>query len=396
MQSMRRATLLSSSPTEPQLGDSGPASRTSTGPEIPALGKPAICAHGGRGYRTGLATFELVAEIRGLLATERQAERLVCRYLADLADRIQARQHAELSAYDDELDAARLLFGLGARETRERVRVGRALRNLPEIERAFIGGELSYSRVREVTRVATADTEPNWLELSRQLDMRSLERRVAAGRAASSEEFDRHGEQRPGEHTRARRVGADRVRVTFELSIETWTLLERAMEEARRTGTFGPSDSDALEAVARAALHGSRDDPSDAGNEPRRCEWPIWDEGEGRTAALGPDEPVAEEPGPDEPVAEEPGSDEPVAEEPGLTIAEPRGCGELARDGTALEIGAESTEGQSAEKHRPKATQSGSSGRAPAPCDRQIDAERFGSGFVDEAGEPATRLMHIM
>jgi len=34
------------------------------------------------------------------------------------------------------------------------------LRQLPGIERAFVSGELSYSRVREVTRVAQATDEP--------------------------------------------------------------------------------------------------------------------------------------------------------------------------------------------------------------------------------------------
>src|SRR5687768_4123096 len=43
-------------------------------------------------YRPELATIELIAEVRRLLATERRIERLVCRYLADLADRVGQRQ----------------------------------------------------------------------------------------------------------------------------------------------------------------------------------------------------------------------------------------------------------------------------------------------------------------
>src|SRR5512141_1372080 len=238
------ATLRSGISTGAPLGGSRGTCGDSTGVELAAR----------LDYRPGLATTELVAEVRVLLATERQAERLVCRYLGDLADRIQARQHAELSVYDDELDAARLLFGLGARETRERVRVGRALRNLPEIERAFIIGELSYSRVREVTRVATVSTEPEWLDLARRLDMRTLERRVAAERAAANDESHWRHERRPGERVRTQPMGAGRVRVTIELSTEAWSLLERAMGQARRAGVPGPGDDNALEAVAQAAL----------------------------------------------------------------------------------------------------------------------------------------------
>jgi hypothetical protein len=42
-------------------------------------------------YRPELPTAELILEVRKLLATERHAKRLTCRYLADLADRIRAR-----------------------------------------------------------------------------------------------------------------------------------------------------------------------------------------------------------------------------------------------------------------------------------------------------------------
>jgi hypothetical protein len=140
-----------------------------------------------RDYRPQLATPALVAEVRRLLLSQRRAGRLVCRYLADLADRIQEGRERELAFYVDELHAAACFFDLGARDTRERVRIGRALRSLPQIEAAFITGHLSYSRVREVTRVARADTESDWLELGRTLDMRSLERRVAASSRSATE-----------------------------------------------------------------------------------------------------------------------------------------------------------------------------------------------------------------
>jgi hypothetical protein len=130
-------------------------------------------------YHPELATPELIVQIRRLLATERRIGRLVCRYLADLADRIHGQRDRELLAYVDEFHAAACFFDLGPREVRERVRIGRALRQLPQIESAFIAGELSYSRVREVTRVAQPDTESEWLDCARHLDMRALERRVA-------------------------------------------------------------------------------------------------------------------------------------------------------------------------------------------------------------------------
>jgi DprA/Smf-like nucleotide binding protein involved in DNA uptake len=138
-----------------------------------------------RDYDPELSTTLLIAEVRELLGSQRRAERLICRYLADMADRIRDRKSWELAVYTDEYHASRSYFGLGGRDTRERVRIGHALRSLPQIDRAFSDGELSYSRVREVTRIATALTEPIWLELARTLDMRTLERRVAGARAHS-------------------------------------------------------------------------------------------------------------------------------------------------------------------------------------------------------------------
>lgn len=49
--------------------------------------------------------------------------------------------------------------GIGPVAAREKVRVARALETLPEIAAAFAKGELSYSKVRAMTRVATAANE---------------------------------------------------------------------------------------------------------------------------------------------------------------------------------------------------------------------------------------------
>src|SRR5512141_1265055 len=141
------AALASRTSTDAPLGDSRLPIRDSAGTDKSAPEKT-----GEGGYHPGLSASELVAKIRGLLATERRAECLLCRYLGDLADRVETSQDAEFGVYADELEAARHFFGLRPRDTRERVRVGRALRSLPEIELAFFEGALCYSRVREITR----------------------------------------------------------------------------------------------------------------------------------------------------------------------------------------------------------------------------------------------------
>jgi len=56
---------------------------------------------------------------------------------------------------------------LGPGTAREKVRVARALLDLPEIRAAFAAGELSYSMVRELTRVATPAREASLLNVCR-------------------------------------------------------------------------------------------------------------------------------------------------------------------------------------------------------------------------------------
>ncbi len=57
--------------------------------------------------------------------------------------------------------------GIGALAAREKVRVARALENLPEIADAFAKGEISYSKVRAMTRAATAANESVLLSVAR-------------------------------------------------------------------------------------------------------------------------------------------------------------------------------------------------------------------------------------
>ncbi len=237
-------------------------------------------------YRGGLGAEELVRTLQSLLAAERAAIRLVCRYLADLADCLEDGRdralgnvddgpggalggHDALFAYADIYHAAECLFGLGAHSTRERIRVGRALRSLPRIEGALLSGELSYSRAREVTRVATPADESPWLERALTLPMRTLERRVVE--ATGKEPPARHTSEPPArtsEPARLRFETPETVEVTLRLPAEAWALLQRAMEGARRASEASLSDAEALAAVARDAFERQNEgaDPAD----PRR------------------------------------------------------------------------------------------------------------------------------
>ena len=50
---------------------------------------------------------------------------------------------------------------------REKVRVAHALKTLPLIAEAFSKGEISYSKVRAMSRIATSENESNLLTIAR-------------------------------------------------------------------------------------------------------------------------------------------------------------------------------------------------------------------------------------
>ncbi len=64
---------------------------------------------------------------------------------------------------------------LNSRSAREHCRVADRLTGLPLIARALERGELSYSKVRAVTRIATAETEAELLDLARHATAEQLE-----------------------------------------------------------------------------------------------------------------------------------------------------------------------------------------------------------------------------
>jgi Domain of unknown function (DUF222)/HNH endonuclease len=72
------------------------------------------------------------------------------------------------------------------RSAREHVRVARALEGLREVRECFGRGELSYSKVRAITRIATPEIETELLEMARWATASQLERLVRGYRRAVS------------------------------------------------------------------------------------------------------------------------------------------------------------------------------------------------------------------
>ncbi|MBI3634792.1 MAG: DUF222 domain-containing protein [Candidatus Rokubacteria bacterium] len=124
--------------------------------------------------------------------------------------------------------------GLDLGAARERVRVARALGTLPRLAEALAHGEISYAKVRAVTRVATPETEERLLVVARAGTAEHVERIVRGWRRV-----DRQAEAREAarQHaTRALHVYQEEdgtVVVRGRLTPEAGALLMRGLEAAR-------------------------------------------------------------------------------------------------------------------------------------------------------------------
>ncbi len=78
------------------------------------------------------------------------------------------------------------VLGYAPGPARERLRVADALAALPKLRAAMTAGEVAYSAARELTRVATVDTEAAWLTAAAKHTVREIEDMVSGRRRGDS------------------------------------------------------------------------------------------------------------------------------------------------------------------------------------------------------------------
>ncbi len=140
------------------------------------------------------------------------------------------------------------VLGYGPRVTEEKLRVAEALQRLPVLAAALAAGDLSWSAVRELTRVAVGETERDWLAAAKSRTVREVERLVSG--------------RRPGDKPAdAVRPEARRHTLRFDVAAETFATFREAMVKLRRDSDGSLDDDTALLLMARAVLGG----PTDAG-----------------------------------------------------------------------------------------------------------------------------------
>jgi hypothetical protein len=185
-----------------------------------------------------------------------------CRWLAMVAEFDRRGGHLEWGMHSASVWLA-WRCSLTPRAAQEHVRVARALEELPRIQAAFACGQLTYSKVRALTRVACDDNEELLLSHARHATAAQLERICREYRGVTLREAGRARELRHFSYSWDPEDGS--FRFTGLLSGEEGALLLEALEagfEAIRSSGNGdedgsaerPSRADALLAVADAAL----------------------------------------------------------------------------------------------------------------------------------------------
>ena len=157
---------------------------------------------------------------------------------------------------------------------REKVRVAHALKELPLIGTAFSIGELSYTKVRALTRVANGTNEEDLLAFALRHTASQVAgrcRELRMGDAASGDVAERAFANR---FLKLRRV-ADRavMVVNIELPLEAGELIEKALDKARDDAclehpdimdtTWSKRQADAFVTLLKEYLAGNRDDNAD-------------------------------------------------------------------------------------------------------------------------------------
>ena len=125
-------------------------------------------------------------------------------------------------------------IGLDLCAAREKVRVARALGALPRIDDALRFGQVSYSKVRALTRVATAENEAALLEMARSATAAQLERICRGYRRALNGIAGRLPcDDRSQRWVRDRSTECGMIRIEAQLLPEEAAVVLKAIERAR-------------------------------------------------------------------------------------------------------------------------------------------------------------------
>ncbi len=157
---------------------------------------------------------------------------------------------------------------LSMNAAREKVRVAHALKSLPATAVAFASGELSYSKVRAMTRVVGAHDEETFVSFALKTTTSRVEERcreLRCGRIDSTASANRAFTNRSLRVLRNAERGT--MSISAELPMEIGELFEKALDKARDDSiasaefadeSWASKQADALIKIATVFLHDER------------------------------------------------------------------------------------------------------------------------------------------
>jgi len=218
-------------------------------------------------FRPHLSADEVHSSLRKSLAELRQAERNAVLWFAEIWTR---KLYRDLG-YGSIQQYAALGLGFSRSKTAQFLRLVRALEVLPVLRASLERGEVSWTKAREVVKVATPKTEAAWVQEARASSRRQLEQRVAVarGRAKAARTGDRRqvalavetAPEEPGDALPGRAMAAIPVDVHARFSPEQYARYEALMETLRKRGETGPREELLLAGLERLASSGDRRSP---------------------------------------------------------------------------------------------------------------------------------------
>jgi hypothetical protein len=150
------------------------------------------------------------------------------------------------------LDYMERVLGYAPRSAQERLRVARALGELPKLDAALAQGRLAFTAVRELTRVATPANEAAWLEAATGKNLRQIEELVADHRLGD-------GPTDPKDPAARTHI------VRFELSASTYARLRQTRQALESERARSLSDDELVALLCEAALAGGDASEADDG-----------------------------------------------------------------------------------------------------------------------------------
>jgi hypothetical protein len=162
----------------------------SSSPSSSRSSDPASCSGPTAAFRPGLNAAEVHAFLQEALAVLRCAEKNAVLWFAEIRQRQLYRRlgYSSLHQYAGEA------LGFSKSKTSQFIRLAEALDELPLLRESLAKGELSWTKAREVAKVATKQSQEQWVDEAKHTSNRELERKVAATRARARSQRSHRGQ----------------------------------------------------------------------------------------------------------------------------------------------------------------------------------------------------------